>query len=157
MMPLHPGSGPNSACKVRPGTKLPHFFALFMPRHTNYWLAGTHVAIFGACICPLNKTRATKNGDRNNEKPESIKERAWHMSSWKLPLVLSYAYNTMNMSVAVRTFLFLFISVARLGNACTTQHAYRNTVLRTGAPPMNEQHDICTYHPLRYRCWEERA
>ena len=79
------------------------------------------------------------------------------MSSWKLPLVPSDTYNIMKMSVAVRAYLFLFISVAHLGNACTTQHAYRNTVVGTGAPRMNEQHDIYTYHPLRYRCWEERA
>ena len=66
------------------------------------------------------------------------------MSSWKLPLVPSDAYSIMNMSVAVRAYLFLFISVAQLGNACTTQRADRNTVVGTGAPRMNEQHDIYT-------------
>ena len=79
------------------------------------------------------------------------------MINWNFSLVPSDAYNIMIMSVAVRTYLLLFISVAHLGNACTTQHAYRNIVVGTGAPRMNEQHGICTYHPLRYRCWEERA
>ena len=79
------------------------------------------------------------------------------MSNWKFPLGPSDTYNVMKMSVAVRNYLFLFIHVAHLGNACTTQRADRNTVVGTGAPRMNEQHDIYIYHPLRYRCWEERV
>ena len=79
------------------------------------------------------------------------------MNNWKLPPVPSDINTIMKMSVAVRTYLFLFISVAHLGNACTTQHAYRSIVVGTGPPRMNEQHDISIYHPLRYRCWEARA
>ena len=61
------------------------------------------------------------------------------MSNLKFPLVLSDAYNIMKMSVAFRAYLFLFISAAHLGNACTAQHAYRNIVAGTGAPRMNAQ------------------